>query len=637
MLKRLSVITILFAFLFNGIAFSQAKEMPTNIGLFGGLGLNMHSTSFAGSVDFPPYNQSATSPGGFFGIIGNFPINETYTISGRLGYNSLYGQLSSNTESQTTTTIDAHYDYIEISPILQLHNLISNTPVYFLAGLELGVPMNMKYDATVTNPSQTQSLTNIDVPDQKLTRIAIALGAGYIIDLTKNIFLMPEVSYRLPLSKVSNNIDFPDWNIGQLRLGVNLTFGLAKYEEPVTETKENYYMNVETPQISYYDEKMNPRPVDKIKVEEVQYTELFPLIPYIFFPNGESVPTAETQVLSAQNAAGEFSISKLPPDAMKINSYTLDIIGSRMKENKYSDMTVTGTLNSKELKTNKKLAKERADFVKNYLVGNYGVDASRINAIGGGFPTKPSNKNDAMGDIENSRAEITTKDPEILKPIIISADKERITTPQIINFNVGISTNDTIAYWALKYYQAGNEISKFDGEGMPKNISWQIGPNQLEASQTPVDWEFTAKSKNGLSKTIDGSIPVDYFSFSRKKTENLPDKIISKFSLVLFDFDSPVLSEQDKAIIDKYIVPAISANSTIQIYGYTDIIGDPDYNKTLATKRAESVHKYLESKVKNVQYQTFGVGESVLIFNNNLTTGRQLSRTVQIYVVTPKK
>ena len=96
-------------------------------------------------------------------------------------------------------------------------------------------------------------------------------------------------------------------------------------------------------------------------------------------------------------------------------------------------------------------------------------------------------------------------------------------------------------------------------------------------------------------------------------------------------------SDQDKQIIDKYVIPSISANSTIQIYGYTDKIGDEDYNKNLATRRADNVRKYLEGKVKNVNYETYSIGESVLIFNNNLTTGRQLSRTVQIYVITPKK
>lgn len=644
MRKRLSIFTIFFLLFFSFFTIKGvAKEMPTNIGLYGGLGFNMHSPSFTDTAQFNqvliPFNQSSTALSGYFGIIGNFPLNETYTISGRIGYYNLNGSISSTTITEEKHTIDARFQYIEVSPVLQLHNLISGSPIYFLAGLEFGFPLSMKFDYTyenLINSALNTTITDLDFPG-KATRLAIALGVGYVFNLSENTFLMPEASFRLPLTKVSSDKKYDSWTVSQLRLGVNLTFGLNKYEEPVTIKKDEKYLDVNTPEIVYYNEKLVPQPVEKIKVEEVQYTELFPLIPYVFFPEGKSTPAPETQVLAAQNEAGEFRIDALPASAEKINSYTLDIVGARMKQDNTAQITVTGTLNSKELKSQKSLSKERADFVKNYLVANYGINGNKINTVAGGLPAKPSSKSDIDGDKENSRAEITSNNPEILKPIVISSDKERITIPQLIDFKSIIATNDTVDSWVLKYYQAGKEIEKKEGFGMPSNISWQILPNQLASSQTPVDWEFTVKTINGLKKTINGSLPVDYFSFTRKKTENLPDKTVSKFSLVLFDFDSPTLSDQDKQIIDKYVIPSISANSTIQIYGYTDKIGDEDYNKNLATRRADNVRKYLEGKVKNVTYETYGIGESVLIFNNNLTTGRQLSRTVQIYVITPKK
>jgi outer membrane protein OmpA-like peptidoglycan-associated protein len=326
----------------------------------------------------------------------------------------------------------------------------------------------------------------------------------------------------------------------------------------------------------------------------------------------------------------------LPQDAIKINSYTLDIIGKRLKESRTQDLTITGTTDSKESKTNKILAKERADFAKNYLVANYGADPSKITIIAGSMPTKPSSKSDPEGEAENRRAEFSGNS-DVLKPIMISGEKDRVTSPQIVDFQVKYTTDDNVANYTLKYFQAGTLINQIDGTGMPNNISWQISPNQLLAKQVPVDWEFTSMSESGLTKTLNGSIPVDYFSFSRKKSENLPDKVVSKYSLVLFDFDSPVISEQDKQIIEKNVIPAITANSTVQIYGYTDRIGEADYNKKLAQQRADNVKEYLAGKVKNVKFETFGVGESVQIYNNNYTTGRQLSRTVQIYVITPNK
>jgi outer membrane protein OmpA-like peptidoglycan-associated protein len=66
------------------------------------------------------------------------------------------------------------------------------------------------------------------------------------------------------------------------------------------------------------------------------------------------------------------------------------------------------------------------------------------------------------------------------------------------------------------------------------------------------------------------------------------------------------------------------------------MLGDADYNKKLALQRATNVRDFMQAKVKDAKYDVFGVGESVQIFDNKTTTGRQLSRTVQVYVITPK-
>lgn len=627
MFRKLTTITIFFAFWFNLNANSQQQELKTNIGFYGGLGLNLHST-------YEANQKSELGIGPFVGIIGNFPINNMFVISGRIGYYNLNGSLFTDEIDLTRYRVNAKLDYIEISPILQIHNVLDN-PLYFLAGLEFGAPMSIKYDFVTTTPMGENVQPDNDIVD-KASRLAIAAGVGYTYQLSDNILLSPEASFRLPLTTVSTNSDYDKWNVSQIRLGLNLTYSLTKYEEPI-QPVENKVLNVGQAELSYYDEKMIPRPLNKINVEEVQYSELFPLLPYVFFPEAKSVPDESVQSLGAQNMTGEFTIETLTPDAFKINTYNLDIIGKRMKDNPSAIITVTGTVNSKELKNEKSLAKQRAEFVKNYLIANYGIADNRINIASGGFPVKPSNKNDVDGDAENRRAEISSSNFEILKPIVLFGDKERVTTPNLINFKVPVNSNDEITYWKLVYKQSGEELEVLEGNGLPIEATWQIKPNQLASSSVPVDYYLTVQTASGLSRSINGSIPSDYFSFSRKKSENLPDKTISKFSLVLFDFDSPTVSDLDKQILDKNVIPAIGPNSTVQIYGYTDRIGDFDYNKNLATRRAESVKNYLSSKMKNVKFETYGVGESVQIFDNNKTLGRQLSRTVQIYVITSKK
>ena len=627
MIKKLIIITFFLAIWFNFNAKSQQQDLITNIGFYGGLGLNLHST-------FLPNQKSELGLGPFLGIIGNFPINNTFAVSGRIGYFNLNGSLYQDLGEFTRERVNANLEYVEISPILQIHNVLDN-PLYFLAGLEFGVPISLKYDFITTTPTGENTMPDIDVQN-KLTRLAIAAGVGYTWKLSDNIYLSPEATLRLPLNDVSSNSNYSKWKVSQVRLGVNLTYSLTKYEEPI-QPIDNKILNIGQPELSYYDEKMIPRPLNKINVEEVQYSELFPLLPYVFFPERKAIPDESVQSLGAQNMAGEFTIETLTPDAFKINTFTLDIIGKRMKENPTAVITLTGTVNSKEQKNEKELAKQRAEFAKNYLIANYGIDQNRIKISSGGFPQKPSNPSDPEGDAENCRVEITSTNFEILKPIVLFGDKERITNPNLVNFKVPVNTNDEITSWKLVYKQAGEELEVFEGNTLPIETTWQIKPNQLASSSIPVDYYLTVNTASGISRTVNGSIPTDYYSFSRKKSENLPDKTISKFSLVLFDFDSPIVSDLDKQILDKNVVPAIGSNSTVQIYGYTDRIGDFNYNKNLATRRAESVKNYLSSKVKNVKFETFGVGESVQIFDNNKTLGRQLSRTVQIYVITPKK
>ncbi len=90
-------------------------------------------------------------------------------------------------------------------------------------------------------------------------------------------------------------------------------------------------------------------------------------------------------------------------------------------------------------------------------------------------------------------------------------------------------------------------------------------------------------------------------------------------------------------MIEKNILPEIKYNSTVQIYGYTDRIGNDDYNKKLAERRANTVREVLQAKAKSARYEVYGAGENNVIFDNDSPIGRQLSRTVQIYVITPKE
>lgn len=642
-MKSFFVYIILALIVISPNMFSQENEIPLNIGIYGGLNFNMHTPNLTGVyVDefgqvFPiRYKDNEIGLGGNFGLIANIPLNHMFVITGRLGYNMAGGQI---VDSASVNTLRSSIDYIEFTPGLQIHNLISGSGLYFLGGLEFGFPMSPSYSVDFDDgvDPQPNFVDDEEIPDAA-TRIALALGVGWMFEISDNIFLSPEISFRIPFSEVSDNALYQTWEVPQIRAGLALTFGVSKQPDEIVQDEPDAVFNVGMNSVKGIDREGNRSDLRKISVEETQYTELYPLLPYVFFNENSDVPDPKTQTLAGSREAGNFSSENLEPDALKINSSTLDIVGTRMQKDKNASIKLVGTIDNVNEKAGTGLAQRRAEFVKNYLVTNYGIEPNRITVETTGLPSRPSSSRDPEGVQENRRVEIypVNTNSTLLDPIIIESERQRIADPTIVEFSPKVESSNDIGGWELEIKQAGRVIKRLSGQGNVEDIQWGIMPNELAASEIPVDYTYHVWDNKDNRKTINGSVPVEYFSITRKKSEERPDRTISKYSLVVFGFDSPEVSESDRRIIMNNIVPNIKFNSTVQIYGYTDRIGDEKYNKELAGKRAESVMKLLQSKARDAKYETFAVGESVLVYDNNKSVGRQLSRTVQVYVITPK-
>ena len=648
--------------LINLNAQSKEKKIPLNLGGYLGINANMHNGNFHYPTTFNA-TPNPEVPVGFYGaestlglnggFIINVPFDNMFVFSGRLGLHGAGANFESTQIFANNPSLDSiYYDdfqtsllYGEIDLFMQFHNVIPVDNLYLLAGLEMGIPLISDYERAeqiniidkngvqLGNPFNTPSSDDIS---NSSFRVALALGAGYMIEIDDNVFLTPEVSFRLPFSDVAdlNLANGNEWNFSQIRAGVSLTFGFGDDEvEPEIEST----MKVGLKEIRAYNKDGLSYDVDNIKVEEVQYTELFPIVPYIFYNEGSKYPSAATQNLAAERETGKFIMSELEPDAIEINKNTLDIIGTRMQKNTSADLTITGIVDGKTEKGNTALAKERAEQAKNYLIVNYGISPDRITTEALAKPTRPSSNRVEDGIAENRRVEFSSKDKNLLDPMLIEKDRQAIANPDLVEFIPEVTSSDSVTKWQLELSQSGKMIKTFNGGGNPNEIQWAIRPNQLAASSLPVEYNLSVENNKGKSDNYTGSIPVEFVSTSQRSKEDKPDKTVSKFSLVVFDFDSPEISDHDKDIIDNNILPAIAYNSTVQVYGYSDRIGEENYNKKLALQRARNVKKYISSKAKDAKFEVYGIGESIQPYDNDLTIGRQLSRTVQIYVITPKE
>lgn len=111
-------------------------------------------------------------------------------------------------------------------------------------------------------------------------------------------------------------------------------------------------------------------------------------------------------------------------------------------------------------------------------------------------------------------------------------------------------------------------------------------------------------------------------------------RLVLKEDAVRFETGKATLTTQAKANLDK-LIPVFKdyADTNIEIYGYTDSTGSPEFNLTLSGKRAESVKNYLISKgLVSSRFKTTGLGIADPIATNDTAEGRTQNRRVEFAI-----
>jgi outer membrane protein OmpA-like peptidoglycan-associated protein len=143
--------------------------------------------------------------------------------------------------------------------------------------------------------------------------------------------------------------------------------------------------------------------------------------------------------------------------------------------------------------------------------------------------------------------------------------------------------------------------------------------------------------KNNQTESSSQSITIKQITIRYKKAQHIDslDMKIERYSLCLFDFDQANSTPLHIKILND-VKKSIKPNSTLQIYGYTDRIGDAQHNKDLAQRRCEVVNRNI-NPTNTIKTQLEAVGNDKLIYDNNTPEGRAFSRTVRIEIHTPNK
>jgi outer membrane protein OmpA-like peptidoglycan-associated protein len=524
---------------------------------------------------------------------------------------------------------------------------------------------------------------DLEIPNARKFYFRPTIDISYDFKLFDNAYISPLIRYAIPLQNLSN----VNWKISYINFGLSARFpvypppeihyyydtlfirdtstiallGLdvervyltaANVEKTFKERVSDGFLfktiireqyRREVPQVSQLftsikvlgksrtgDIQLNPTLI----IEEIETEEMFPLLPYVYFPTGEWDLKKTSMKLLEKNEVKNFSETTLPWNTLKIYENLLNIIGKRLQVYPKEEIVLVGCNSNTGVEVNNLgLSKKRAEAVKEYLVNVWGVDPKRIKIKARNLPEKMTNPIIPEGIEENQRVEIYSKDWKLFQPVSLR-QIQRTSNPPFVEIFPEVKSDSPIKGWRVTVAQENEMLREYSGVDIPSKIIWNVEEEPIPKIEEPVEVQFFAVDILNQKSVSKESVKIVQKTIKKKREELFEDKKIEKFSLIVFDFDKAEILPLHVPILDE-IKKKILPNSKVIISGYTDKIGEAAYNKQLALRRCLAVKNYLNLSDSQVVLEP--VGNDVLIYDNSIPQGRSYCRTVQITIETPIK
>lgn len=657
MRNKLNTVILILLIISSQVILAQERdkvsEPKAGYGVFGNLNLNNHTADFRGLPGVPsccPQYASGDGTGFSFGLLYEIPFSQRLALALRGSYathsallqsreNTTVGVINVPTSAVIEHSLDAHLSSAGLEPLLG-YKLFGGLSLN--AGLRIGLVLQKKYNqkevliepagtGTFENGLRTRNPQSGDIPDASSLYGAVVAGLSFRLPLNGEgtLFLVPEALYAYGITPVANNLT---WNTNTLRGGVAIIYSPRPEPVPIQpplpplppppppKPPEKPVLAVSVT-ASGVDENGNESPMSTVVVGEFISAQFRPMLNYVFFEENEAKLPPRYNTLAPAQAAS-FNVNSLHLEGtLDVHHQILNIVGKRMQENQKATITITGcNSNTGAEKENVSLSRARAETVRDYLKQVWNIAENRMKIEARNLSSRPSGSDQPDGIAENQRVELTSNAWEIIEPIQ-TRDFERQVTPVALRFHPSVQAKAGIANWTLILQQEGKQLKTLSGIGdIPENIDWQISREQesIPRSSEPLEYTLAVTDKVNQITSTKGTLRVE-----QKKV----DKEVGRYSLILFDFDQATLNDYNRRIA-RSIQSALPAGATIKIAGYTDRIGEAEHNQKLSEERAKNTASALGVKGAQVE----GVGESVLLYDNDLPEGRFYSRTVNVLV-----
>lgn len=535
-------------------------------------------------------------------------------------------------------SLSTNISYISIEPSLRIAPFSSG--FYLFVGPTLGYNVGKDFNFTLQGKPGFQLKDTWS--DMRTIVLSGQAGIGLDIPLSSSnaatqVNLSPFVSFS-PDFQGPRSVE--SWRVNVLRVGASLKFGrgaIIPREEPVA-----------IPAVVERDVTFSVRAPKAVPIKR-RVRETFPLRNYVFFEEGSSQIPDRYVVLTKDQAASfkEEQLQEVQPKSligrparvMAVYYNILNIIGDRMKRSPGAAVSLSGASD-----LGPEHGKARAETIKRYLVDVFGIDGSRITTEGRDKPRLPSEVPGATKELAllragDRRVDIESTSPEMiiqvggpshymLKPVHVVADVEDPLDSHVI-FDV-VGAKEVLASWSLEITDDQGKVQRFGPSTRDRET---VSGNAILGDRSKGDYKVVM-----LGQTKGGKFVRKESSVYLVRRE-VPVKEAVRFS-ILFDFDQSKTTASYDKFLTEVVAPLIPDSSIVIIHGYTDIIGEEEYNDNLSLERVRDAQSIIERALSNlgkrgITYQTFGFGENLQYarFDNYYPEGRFYNREVVIDII----
>ena len=653
---RCCLLLFVNALLIGSTVVLHAQEAPVRdgwrIGLTGAAVLNMHKgplTTQDGLIECGTY-ESATNVGWAAGNQLWIPMSSNVAISARLQYWKADGTFESPNDvqpfvqmadgsylrMQTEFALQTNVDIVTFDAIAQWYPF---SQFYIGAGPQIGLVTRASFEQreNILAPSGIEfrnggTERSIFAGDfsangrSSAVRIAAKAVAGYDISLSKSFTLTPEVGFSLPFTGVLSG---SDWKVQGLQMGLTISYTFAK-PEPMVIQPDKVEEVAAAPAVSIAVDMESVDavglrvPGGDVVLHEIRRRELAPLLPFVFFEKA----SAEIPLRYAKRAP-EFNEANITSDnVMDVYHNLLNIVGDRMSKNPSATLTITGYREPLEGETDASLSTQRAEAVKTYLQGTWGISGQRLNVAAGELPAVQSNRTVDDGRAEHRRVELASNDPAILAYVIPQRLVRSVTPSAVILStkvqNSGSTPTITVMDDKSTTITSGN-VAALTWTPDADRVATVLGGRQYARGLVTADVDGASDQR---AFTIKADIRSVKFN-----GDTIRDSIVERYRLMFFDFDTPEINDFNGDAI-KLVQAQLRTTSHVRVIGYTDRIGAPAYNQDLSARRAQAVATAINKRIIPDVLEAQGAGATPIV-DNDLPEGRWYNRTVLIEVTTP--